>query len=901
MTDVTLKSRMAFAVTAAAVIGVFSAFAQDLVLDQESGTRNYNESIGSGYSRILKTGAGEVRLNTAASGFSGEVVVQAGTLTVAHADAVGENTPVNVCNGATLHLNLPGKGQASCVFPGHVVTIAGAGVGGGGALRYTNMGSDFADKLLDRLVLSDDATVDCSTRWGVFGSESEIDLQNHTLTRIGGGSDVEWVINGKVKAGSIVNTAGILTLQGSPYYYSPDIDSGVTIAIQGDSKQMQALNVPATGKIRLGTDMSSKNTIALVTGTKNHIGPLEINGSGKIYVNARSQLTVTGNVTTATAATSGGLSTEGAFDGALYLNGDVHVRTTYVGAGYLCMTSGATRTTRLEMHNSTTVLGDGLLNYTLFRLRDGAAFRQTGGVIQSVKGDVYGDVNWIDTPCIGDNTGNYNDNKTGFFTMEGGEAYISNHLYIAGIDGGADTYGAFHQKGGLFNLKREDGVGNNDIADFYIGRYGRAIFVQTGGTNEVCHTAGETKDRTVMGNWNNEATMTVSGTGTVFRTSAFRMGTAGGLSTNILNISDGGTFMANRFRRHHLLTVGSFACVNANGGVMMPTHPWGWGNANTSDSTFYARNPDKFILWQNGLVVDTSVSETGNMDPSTLSFAFDAPTGNGVESVDLPDFSEYGSPVYRGIMPIIFEDATGWGASAYAEYNFDTTNLTHVVVTSRGCDYSSEAKAYIESPDRKSRYECSLVLSDNAGKCGPLVKRGSRDLYLYGTNTITGGIVVEEGKIWLGGDRVVPDDTPLTVMAGATLDLDNRKPEFVISSFTGSGTVMNGNLTMTTIKAKCADLFAGRAAVFSGNVTLAENAVLEITDAENLFNYSGVRSVVVLSTTGTWATISGTPNLVLKNSDGALYPEGDRCSLSLSDDRKSLRLHIKTGLKIIVK
>ena len=897
MTEVTLKSRMAFAVTTAVVVGVFSAFAQDLVLDQESGTRDYYESIGSGYSRIIKTGAGEVRLNTAASGFSGEVVVQAGTLTVAHADAVGENTPVNVCNGATLHLNLPGKGQTSCVFPGHVVTIAGTGVEGGGALRYTNTGSNLADWLLDRLVLSADATVDCSNRWGSFGTASEIDLQGHTITRIGSGSDVEWVINGKVTAGNIVNTAGILTLQGSSYYYSPDLDPGVTIAIQGDSKQMQVLNVPATGKIRLGTDMSSKNTIVLVKGTKNHIGPLEINGSGTVYMNTRSQLTVTGNVTTATAATSGGLSTSGDFDGVLYLDGDVHVRTTYVGAGYLCMTSGATRTTRLEMHNSTTVLGDGLLNYTLFRLRDGAAFRQTGGVIQSVKGDVYGD-DWIDTPCIGDNTGNYNGNKTGFFTMEGGEAYVSNQFYIAGLDGGVDTYGAFHQKGGLFNLKREDGVGNNNIADFYIGRQGRALFVQKGGTNEVCHTAGETKERTVMGNWNNEATMTVSGTGTVFRTSAFRMGTEGGLSTNILNISDCGTFMANRFRRHHLLKAGSFACVNANGGVMMPTHPWGWGQASATDGTFFARNPDKFILWQNGLVVDTSVSETGNMDPSTLSFAFDAPTGNGVESVGLPDFSEHGSPVYRGIMPIIFEDATGWGASAYAEYNFDTTNLTHIVVTSRGCDYSSEAKAYIESPDRKSRYECSLVLSDNVGKCGPLVKRGHRDLYLYGTNTITGGIVVEEGKIWLGGDRVVPVDTPLTVMAGATLDLANRKPEFVISSFTGPGTVMNGNLTMTTIKAKCADLFNGRAAHFTGNVTLADNAVFEITDAENLPDYKGVNRVVALTVGG---TISGTPILKLTNSDGTRYTGNDGSLLILDIDGKTLRLRRKTGLNIIVR
>lgn len=896
MATVTLKSRSMSVIFAACALCASAAFAEDLVLTQESGSSDYGYSVGSAYSRIVKQGAGEVRLTVAASEFNGEVVVEEGTLTISHKDAVGENTPITVRSGATLHLNVPGQGKQTCAFPGHVVTIAGTGVGDGGALRYTNTGSDFADKLLDKLVLSADATVDCSSRWGSYGSTSEIDLQGHTITRIGGnvGNGVEWVINGKVTAGNVVNMAGVLTLEGAT------IDPEVTIAIQGDSKPMQVMNVHGTGKIQLGTDTTSANTntIVAVRNSTNHIGPLEINGSGRIYTVDGSKLTVTGNVTTATAATSGGVTKVGDATGDLYLDGDLQVRTTYVSTGYLCMTSGATRTTRLEMHSSTTVLGDGLLNYTLFRLRDGAAFRQTGGVLQSVKGDVYGDYNWIETPCIGDNGGIYNNNKTGFFTMEGGEAYVSNHLYIAGTDAGADTYGAFLQKGGRFNLKRESGVGKDDIADFYIGRQGRALFVQTGGTNEVCHTAGDKKERTVMGNWNNEATMTVSGTGTVFSTSAFRMGTDGGLSTNILNISDGGTFMANRFRRHQLLSAGSFACVNANGGVMMPTHPGEWGDVAVSHITFYTRNPDKFVLWQKGLVVDTSVSETGNTDASTLSFAFDAPTGNGVESVGLPDFSEHGNPVYRGSMSIVFEDSTGWGASAYAEYDFDTTNLTHVVITSRGCNYSDNAKAYVESPDRSKRWECSLVLSSNEGKCGPLVKRGSRDLYLYGTNTITGGIVVEEGVLWTRGDRVVPVGTPLTVKAGATIDLNDMKSDFVISSFTGSGTLARGNVTVTNaVRATCADVFENHGATFAKNLTFAEGAVFEIIDAENLNSYRGRNSTIAVSTVN--GTINRLPELKFTKSNGEPLANDGTWLLNISGDSKSLTFRRTTGLVIV--
>jgi hypothetical protein len=43
------------------------------------------------------------------------------------------------------------------------------------------------------------------------------------------------------------------------------------------------------------------------------------------------------------------------------------------------------------------------------------------------------------------------------------------------------------------------------------------------------------------------------------------------------------------------------------------------------------------------------------------------------------------------------------------------------------------------------------------------------------------------------------------------------------------------------------------------------------------------------------------PNLVLKNSDGTQYPEGDRCSLVLDDDSKTLRLRVKAGLKIVIR
>jgi len=190
------------------------------------------------------------------------------------------------------------------------------------------------------------------------------------------------------------------------------------------------------------------------------------------------------------------------------------------------------------------------------------------------------------------------------------------------------------------------------------------------------------------------------------------------------------------------------------------------------------------------------------------------------------------------------------------------------------------------------------VLSSNEGKCGPLVKRGSRDLYLYGTNTITGGIVVEEGVLWTGGDRVVPVGTPLTVKAGAKIDLYNMKSDFVISSFTGSGTLTNGNVTVTNaVRATCADVFENHGATFAKNLTFAEGAVFEIIDAENLNSYRGRNSTIAVSTVN--GTINRLPELKFTKSNGEPLANDGTWLLNISQDSKSLTFRRTTGLVIV--
>ena len=247
----------------------------------------------------------------------------------------------------------------------------------------------------------------------------------------------------------------------------------------------------------------------------------------------------------------------------------------------------------------------------------------------------------------------------------------------------------------------------------------------------------------------------------------------------------------------------------------------------------------------------------------------------------------------------MFEDATGWGASAYAEYDFDTKTLSRIVVTSRGCNYSNSARAYLESPDRSTRYECALSLGENAGLCGGLVKRGAATLTLTGANTITGGIAVESGMLQANASGVIPYGTPVRVESGATLDLC-KKEDITISTFTGAGTVSRGSVTVTNaVRATCVDLFAGRCATFSSNLTFAPGTVFEITDAENLDAFKHTERVVALTTTD--GTVQGSPKLKLTTSAGMAYEGTASWSLRFAADGKSIKFGVDKGMVISVK
>ena len=505
------------------------------------------------------------------------------------------------------------------------------------------------------------------------------------------------------------------------------------------------------------------------------------------------------------------------------------------------MTSAATRVFRngVSIKNSKVWLADGTFRSGFLRVPNGGdalgLFRQTGGHLS----------NGNDAPRIGESR-----NGPGWYVLEGGAAYFSNTVLVAE---NAGSYGMLRQKGGFMQSYRTTAGGT-----LYIGQKGDGVFIQTGGTNDSHVVQGGQDLRTIMNVTNGTSEATISGTGTVFRAEGFSMGWNLSLCTNILNVSDGALFLANRFRRHEGVRAGSLSCVNADGGIMAPTFGWGWGAVNPGTANFFPRSPDHFVLWDKGLVFDTSYTSyaSGSLAQSMPSFWFEAPTGKGFESISLPTDSAYVPDNYYGVARVVFESSTGWGASAYAEYDYDTKKHTKIVITSRGCDYGDDTKVYLESPNRQARYACAFTLSDNAGHGGPLIKRGPTDLYLYATNTYAGGTIVEQGQLIFSSPWTVPSNSAIRVEAGAKANFNGNAA--TIASFAGPGQTANGNVTVTdSVKASCADLFANRHATFGNALTFADGAVFEITDPENLETYKNHGSVRAF----TAASVNGAPKL----------------------------------------
>ena len=84
----------------AAFAGTAVAEGTDWVVTAAAGESYTNSAAIGDYARLVKRGAGEVVLTAATTAFAGDVVIEAGTLSITDLKALGTGTPVTVENRA---------------------------------------------------------------------------------------------------------------------------------------------------------------------------------------------------------------------------------------------------------------------------------------------------------------------------------------------------------------------------------------------------------------------------------------------------------------------------------------------------------------------------------------------------------------------------------------------------------------------------------------------------------------------------------------------------------------------------------------------------------------------------------------------------------------------------------
>ena len=458
--------------------------------------------------------------------------------------------------------------------------------------------------------------------------------------------------------------------------------------------------------------------------------------------------------------------------GGAKLEGNVSVKTNYMGAVYI---RGGTLVQQGVNSRDETVVGYNANGY----------LEMSDGFIDSSKNSI-----WM---LIGVKTRGYQTPGHGVMHIKGGR--MEHNSVGFGVNGG-DSYGHFRVSGGV--------VSNTTLI------VGKSLYAPTSG---------------------GEGTVTVDGDGELSVKGYAQLGAMSN-SVSILNLN-GGDFrpfaiqvLTNRCQMsgagvdsfcEFLEGANNPVYVNFNGGRYSPS-------IESSSRDWIDSRVRRYTVFAGGAAIDTGAY------PRELHGILKTPTGNGVKSIpfscDEP-WRYIGSPYVKIVDPA----GTGYGASAFAEFDSVNGTISGVTVISPGCDYSEETYAEIAFGGWTNTVRVTAEVAPN-DLSGGFAKYGSGSLDVICTNDWHGVTSVKEGTLNLAVENALPETSGFDIAAGATVSFCGLSQH--CGTLSGAGTLVGDYALSGALTVDAADVLAGRGLTVRGSVDIAPGARFVVKNADLL-------------------------------------------------------------------
>ncbi len=300
-----------------------------------------------------------------------------------------------------------------------------------------------------------------------------------------------------------------------------------------------------------------------------------------------------------------------------------------------------------------------------------------------------------------------------------------------------------------------------------------------------------------------------------------------------VDLNNGGTISANGFGKALKYKntddiTDNVALVSFNGGILRTSKNYSGSENKGKIFRNFKVGTDHVYVHAGGATIDTCGLNIAVGTP------LEAPSGNGVESIPLPQaIASLKAWDYIAAPAVTITDPSGTGSGATAVAIFDTITgkVTGFRVLNRGQNYTS-ATATISKGGYTNTFTVACTLSANGS--GGLTKKGTGKLVLDCANSYTGATVVAGGTL-VSSNAAALTSTRALRLEGGTLDLTTQDiPDLtaVEQVVLAGGTVVNDAGSVTLPANKCAlDIAAAKA----GNATTVTSA-MTLPGSFNLLN-----------------------------------------------------------------